>query len=110
MEDTIERTQLYVVSSLLPTKVLATILKIFKWDLISQTGIVAWGIGCGDDIPGVYADVTEAMCFIDWSTKCVHGQDKDYYEMRGCANWAKSQYCAAKQAKEYAKVISNIKK
>ena len=44
----------------------------------------------------MYANVPEAMCFIDWSTKCVHGQDKDYYEMKGCANWAKEQYCQAK--------------
>jgi len=67
-----------------------------------QTGIVAWGIGCGSEVPGVYADVSEAMCFIDWSTKCVHGQDKDFYEMKGCRNWAKDQYCYAKEAKANA--------
>ena len=70
-----------------------------------QTGIVAWGIGCGNEVPGVYADVTEGMCFIDWSTKCVHGQDRDYYEMTGCGeNWAKQQYCKAKADLEYAQV------
>merc|ERR1719208_504868 len=53
-------------------------------------------------MPGVYADVSEAMCFIDWSTKCVHGQDKDFYEMKGCRNWAKDQYCYAKEAKANA--------
>jgi len=75
-----------------------------------QTGIVAWGIGCGDETPGVYANVPEAMCFIDWSTKCVHGQDKDYYEMKGCQDWAKRQYCAAKNAANYAETPVEIKK
>jgi len=59
-----------------------------------QTGIVAWGLGCGSGrYPGVYANVSEALCFIDWSTKCVHGQDADYYGYSGCRNWAKDQYC-----------------
>ena len=34
-----------------------------------QVGLVAWGIGCGDAIPAVYANVSEALCFIDWSTR-----------------------------------------
>ena len=34
-----------------------------------QVGIVAWGIGCGESVPGVYANVSEALCFIDWSTR-----------------------------------------
>jgi len=76
-----------------------------------QTGIVAWGIGCGNEVPGVYADVTEGMCFIDWSTKCVHGQDRDYYEMTGCGeNWAKQQYCKAKADLEYAQTPVERKK
>nr|XP_014289638.1 uncharacterized protein LOC106689256 [Halyomorpha halys] len=29
------------------------------------TGLVAWGIGCGDDIPGVYANVAYARSWID---------------------------------------------
>jgi len=36
---------------------------------ISQVGIVAWGVGCGDEIPGVYANVSQALCFIDWATR-----------------------------------------
>lgn len=58
-----------------------------------QTGIVAWGIGCGTEVPGVYAKVTEALCFVDWATKCEHGQDADYYGYNGCHRWAKKQYC-----------------
>lgn len=31
-----------------------------------QVGIVAWGIGCGEQrIPGVYADVTQFRTWID---------------------------------------------
>jgi len=75
-----------------------------------QTGIVAWGIGCGSEVPGVYADVSQAMCFIDWSTKCVHGQERDYYEMSGCENWAKDQYCNAKADLDYAQTPVEKKK
>ena len=39
-------------------------------------GVIAWGVGCGEeDIPGVYAAVTDGLCFIDWATKCKHGND-----------------------------------
>jgi len=58
-----------------------------------QTGIVAWGIGCGSEIPGVYANVSESLCFIDWATKCEHGQNADYWSYQGCQRWGKRQYC-----------------
>merc|ERR1711989_283978 len=39
-----------------------------------QTGIVAWGIGCGEDgTPGVYADVSQASCWIDSVISCYYG-------------------------------------
>ena len=39
-----------------------------------MAGVIAWGVGCGEeDIPGVYAAVTDGLCFIDWATKCKHG-------------------------------------
>ena len=39
-----------------------------------QAGIVAWGIGCGEDnIPGVYASVAEGVCWIDLAMSCQSG-------------------------------------
>merc|ERR1719384_1463508 len=36
-----------------------------------QAGIVAWGVGCGEDgTPGVYADVSQATCWIDQAITC----------------------------------------
>jgi len=35
---------------------------------------VAWGIGCGEDgTPGVYADVSQASCWIDQAVSCYYG-------------------------------------
>lgn len=49
-----------------------------------QTGITAWGIECGTaGVPGVYANVTEGLCFIDYATRCVLGEDADYYGIKG---------------------------
>merc|ERR1711935_240372 len=59
-----------------------------------QTGIIAWGVECGiNGVPGVYANVSDALCFIDYATKCVMGQDADYYGLQGCQRWAKRTYC-----------------
>jgi hypothetical protein len=39
-----------------------------------QAGIVAWGVGCGEDgTPGVYADVSQATCWIDSAISCYYG-------------------------------------
>jgi hypothetical protein len=39
-----------------------------------QAGIVAWGIGCGEDnTPGVYASVSKAVCWIDYAMSCRAG-------------------------------------
>jgi len=62
-----------------------------------QAGIVAWGLGCGENTPGVYADVTQALRFIDWATKCVDGNGVDYYGFGFADRWAKKQYCEYKE-------------
>jgi len=61
-----------------------------------QAGIVAWGLGCGSETPGVYADVSKALRFIDWATKCVDGHDADYYGFGFGGRWAKRNYCEYK--------------
>merc|ERR1712033_72762 len=45
-----------------------------------QAGIVAWGIGCGEDgTPGVYADVAKASCWIDSAVTCNYGDVSGSY-------------------------------
>jgi len=61
-----------------------------------QTGIVAWGVECGKEgIPGVYADVNQGLCFMDWATKCHFGESNyQGIAIEGCGRrWAKQQYC-----------------
>merc|ERR1712038_560078 len=62
-----------------------------------QVGIVAWGLGCGEETPGVYADVSKALRFIDWATKCIDGTDRDYYGFGFGDRWAKHEYCEYKE-------------
>merc|ERR1711978_581850 len=59
-----------------------------------QAGIVAWGIGCGEqNIPGVYADVSDAVCWIDYAMTCYYGKsngDTNSYwsfEQAQCGTW-----------------------
>jgi len=53
-----------------------------------QAGIVAWGIGCGENgTPGVYADVSKALCWIDYVMSCHHGASTgDYNSFNGYAS------------------------
>merc|ERR1712002_576348 len=40
-----------------------------------QSGIVAWGIGCGEDnTPGVYASVSKGACWIDYAMTRHYGE------------------------------------
>merc|ERR1711915_249808 len=50
-----------------------------------QTGIVAWGVGCGETgTPGVYAGVSKAGCWIDKAMTCYYGgQTGDYNSFWG---------------------------
>merc|ERR1711962_1437718 len=45
-----------------------------------QAGVVAWGIGCGEDnTPGVYASVSKGVCWIDYAMTCQFGQQSGSY-------------------------------
>merc|ERR1712198_122455 len=60
----------------------------FDPDTYEQVGIVAWGIGCGEKgIPGVYASVSEAVCWIDYAMTCYYGQSSGDYS----SYWSNSQ-------------------
>merc|ERR1712115_634957 len=54
-----------------------------------QTGVVAWGIGCGEDnVPGVYASVSQAVCWIDYAMSCKAGSSSSYWGYgRECQDW-----------------------
>merc|ERR1711988_1293582 len=49
-----------------------------------QAGIVAWGIGCGEDnTPGVYASVSKGVCWIDYAMTCQFGQQSGSCSSQG---------------------------
>lgn len=53
----------------------------------TQVGIVAWGIGCGEEnVPGVYTDVAAQVCWIDWTMAC---RDINHVFINGpeCNDW-----------------------
>merc|ERR1712147_591957 len=55
-------------------------------------GIVAWGIGCGENgVPGVYADVSKATCWIDQQISCNQGANygnyNSYFGYTSTVNW-----------------------
>merc|ERR1712038_82613 len=57
-----------------------------------QAGVVAWGIGCGEDsTPGVYADVGQAVCWVDYIMSCYYGASttESYwgYSSQTCGAW-----------------------
>ena len=52
------------------------------------SGLVTMGIGCGRAIPGVYADITQGLCFIHSATTCIQGDKyKQYYDYPQCEDW-----------------------
>merc|ERR1712112_244551 len=80
-----------------------------------QAGIVAWGIGCGEDgTPGVYASVSKAVCWIDYVMSCYYGQASgDYssywgYTTNVCQNWMDNTLNSLYTQKEAAGKFGNI--
>ena len=50
---------------------------------------MAWGLGCGDKgVPGAYAAVSKAVCWIDWVSRC---ELRKSYSLFGfgseCSQW-----------------------
>jgi len=67
-------------------------------DTYVQAGIVAWGIGCGENgTPGVYASVSKAVCWIDYAMTCYYGKSSsDFSSYWGfstetCGVWMESK-------------------
>merc|ERR1711953_586695 len=57
-----------------------------------QAGVVAWGIGCGEDAtPGVYASVSKAVCWIDYAMSCHQGRTSGDFS----SYWGHSHQCQA---------------
>merc|ERR1712038_233761 len=57
-----------------------------------QAGVVAWGIGCGEDTtPGVYASVSKAVCWIDYAMSCHQGRTSGEFS----SYWGHSNQCQA---------------
>ena len=70
-----------------------------------QVGITAWGDQeCSGTKADVFADISKALGFIDWATKCLDGPNTNYFGLKGHERWAKRQYC---QNKDRIEIIKN---
>merc|ERR1712177_146351 len=76
-----------------------------------QAGIVAWGIGCGEDnTPGVYADVSQATCWIDQAITCHYGGGNSYfgYTSNVCQVWLQDKITALTTKRDAAGKFGRI--
>ena len=76
-----------------------------------MTGIISWGINCGiKDVPRVYSSVQKALCFIDFATKCKHGNKyTDFYNYEeNCSNWIEDTIEELKNKGNQEKYIKNL--
>ena len=71
-----------------------------------QVGITAWGDQeCSGTKADVFADISKALGFIDWATKCLDGPNTNYFGLKGYERWAKRQYCQNKDRIEIIKKL-----
>merc|ERR1712107_735980 len=84
-------------------------------DTYEQVGIVAWGIGCGEEgVPGVYAAVSEAVCWIDYAMTCYYGQGSgDYtsywsHTQAQCGTWFQNKFDELSKKAEAAGRLAKI--
>ena len=76
-----------------------------------MTGIISWGINCGiEDVPRVYSSVQKALCFIDFATKCKHGNKYiDFYNYEEhCNSWVEETKEDLKKKGDQEKYIENL--
>merc|ERR1719361_2663646 len=80
-----------------------------------QAGIVAWGIGCGEDgTPGVYADVSQATCWIDQAITCQYGLTDSYlgYTSNVCQVWLQDKLAQLTTKRDaagkFARIFQNM--
>merc|ERR1712079_957074 len=80
-----------------------------------QAGMVAWGIGCGEDgTPGVYAEVSQATCWIDQAITCYYGSiNNNYNSFLGytsnvCQVWLQDKISALTTKREAAGKFGRI--
>merc|ERR1712184_142455 len=78
-------------------------------------GIVAWGVGCGEDgTPGVYAEVSQATCWIDQAITCYYGSiNNNYNSFLGytsnvCQVWLQDKISTLSTKKESAGKFGRI--
>ena len=56
-------------------------------------------MGCGEkDVPGAYAGVADAVCWIHWATNCIHGNKySNYYDYSSqCQGWFDKEIAATR--------------
>merc|ERR1712110_416281 len=80
-----------------------------------QAGIVAWGVGCGEDgTPGVYAEVSQATCWIDQAITCHYGSSTTFlgYTSNVCQVWLQDKISALttkmEAAGKFARIFQNM--
>merc|ERR1719384_1260318 len=76
-----------------------------------QAGIVAWGVGCGEaGTPGVYAEVSQATCWIDQAITCHYGGGNSYfgYTSNVCQVWLDDKISALTTKRDAAGKFARI--